>query len=191
MAYNKVIYAGTTLIDLTDDTVTPDTLLTGAKTHDRSGALIDGACTFDSDTKDATAKETEILSGKTAYVKKSKLTGTMINNGGYTGTISDKNDVANIPLGFHDGSGYVVISQAEKTKLIPDNIKQGVVLLGVTGSARPVSDLKIQTKTATPSTDYQIITMDSGFDYLSQVTINPIPYSETPNSAGGFTVTIG
>ena len=42
MAVNKVVYAGQTLIDLTNDTVTPSTLLKGYKAHDKSGAVITG-----------------------------------------------------------------------------------------------------------------------------------------------------
>lgn len=40
---NKVEYGSNTLIDLTADTVTPQTLLEGATAHDRSGAPISGA----------------------------------------------------------------------------------------------------------------------------------------------------
>lgn len=47
-----------------------------------------------------------------------------------------------------------------------------------------------QTKTATPGTTQQTVTPDTGY-LLSQVTVNAIPYTETLNSAGGYTVTIG
>ena len=43
MAVSKVIYAGDTLIDLTGDSVTPQTLLEVATAHDKSGAAIAGA----------------------------------------------------------------------------------------------------------------------------------------------------
>ncbi len=36
MAYNKIIYGGKTLIDLTGDTVTADRLLKGTTAHDMS-----------------------------------------------------------------------------------------------------------------------------------------------------------
>lgn len=42
MAISKVVYGGSTLVDLTSDTVTPETLLTGVTAHDKSGALIVG-----------------------------------------------------------------------------------------------------------------------------------------------------
>lgn len=39
---NKIVYAGKTLIDLTEDTVTPATLKSGVTAHDASGAKITG-----------------------------------------------------------------------------------------------------------------------------------------------------
>lgn len=46
MARNKVVYGGETLIDLTADTVTANTLLQGSTAHDKSGAVISGAVQF-------------------------------------------------------------------------------------------------------------------------------------------------
>lgn len=92
MAINKVIYGGTTLIDLTSDTVTEDKMLSGYTAHDKSGAQITGTCTYDVDSTDATAAVAEILSGKTAYARGQKLTGTMKNNGAVSGTISSKEE---------------------------------------------------------------------------------------------------
>ena len=43
----------------------------------------------------------------------------------------------------------------------------------------------------TPRTTQQTVQPDSGYDYLSAVTVNAIPYTESDNSAGGVTVTIG
>lgn len=42
MAVNKVEYSGETLIDLTSDTVTPETLAKGATAHNKSGEKIVG-----------------------------------------------------------------------------------------------------------------------------------------------------
>lgn len=42
MAVNKVNYSGETLIDLTEDTVTPDVLLSGETAHSASGEVITG-----------------------------------------------------------------------------------------------------------------------------------------------------
>ena len=43
MANSKVVYCGTTLIDLTADTVTADKLAVGYTAHNAAGVLISGA----------------------------------------------------------------------------------------------------------------------------------------------------
>lgn len=189
---SKVVYGGKTLIDLTADTVTADKLLSTYTAHDKSGAPITGSCTFDADTSDATAAVAEILAGKTAYVNGNKLTGTMKNNGAVAGTISKKAEAYSIPIGYHDGSGKVSISSTEQAKIIATNIRAGVSILGVTGTMSGTEGAKAQAKTATPSTAQQTILPDSvgGYNYLTQVTVEPIPYTESDNAAGGTTVTI-
>ena len=191
MAINKVIYGGQTLIDLTTDTVTKEKLLKGITAHDKSGETIEGTCTFDSDTSDATASADEILLGKTGYVNAKKITGTMPNNGAVTGIIATKDGTYTVPKGYHDGSGKVGIDSAEKTKLIPANIREGVTVLGVTGTMSGLEAVTAQAKEITPSTIEQVITPDEGYNYLSQVKVAPIPYAESSNSSGGTTVTIG
>lgn len=188
---NKVIINGVTKIDLTSDTVTADKVLSGYKAHIASGAQVTGSCDFDSNTTDATAAAGEILSTKTAYVNKNKITGTMTNNGGVTGTISTKAGQYTIPAGFHDGSGKVSISSTEQAKIVANNIRKDIVILGVTGTLDPSSEVTAQSKTATPTFAEQTILPDSGVDYLSQVTVNPIPVTEVDNVQGGVTLTVG
>lgn len=191
MAISKVVYGGNTLIDLTSDTVVASKLLKGYKAHGADGELINGSCDFDANTQDATASAAEILSGKTAYNKGSKITGTMPNNGAVTGKISTKEGQYTVPQGYHDGSGKVSIDEAEQAKLIPGNIREGVTVLGVAGTMSGTEGAKPQAKTVTPSTIQQDILPDEGYNYLSQVTVLAIPYAESENSAGGITVTIG
>lgn len=188
---SKVIYGGKTLIDLTQDTVTADKILKSYTTHDATGAKITGTCDFDSNTQDATAADSEILSGKTAYVKGTKKTGTMKNNASVTLEISKASDELTIQQGYHDGSGKVKIASTEKAKLIATNIREGVTILGVEGSMSGTEGATPQAKTVTPSTVVQEVLPDDGYNYLSQVTVEAIPYSESENSAGGLTVTIG
>ena len=191
MARSKVIYGSQTLIDLTSDTVDAAHLAEGYTAHGADGEPITGTNTYDADTSDATAVASEILLDETAYVNGNKVTGTMPNRGAVAGTISDKDTPYIIQNGYHDGSGTVDIDATEKAKLIGNNIRSGVEILGVTGTMDPASEVTSQAKTATPYTTAQTILPDSGYDYLSQVTVAAISYVETPNAAGGITVTIG
>lgn len=187
------MYGGKTLIDLTADTVTADKILSTYTAHDKSGVPIVGTCTFNADTSDATAAGAEILAGKTAYVNGVKITGEMKNNGAVSGVISKKADSYTVPIGYHDGAGRVAISTTEQAKIIATNIRAGVSILGVTGTMSGTESVKVQAKTVTPTTTQQTVLPDSsqGFNYLSQVTVNPIPYNESDNAQGGKTVTIG
>lgn len=187
---NKVVINGQTKIDLTGDTVAAGKLLSGITAHDKSGAPITGSCTFDADTRDATASADEILLGETAYSVGSKITGTMPNNGAVSGTISTKAGQYTVPQGYHDGSGKVGINSTEQAKIIPSNIKSGVSILGVVGTYSGAS-VTAQAKTATPSFVQQTVLPDAGYDYLSQVTVDAIPVTYVDNAQGGQTCTVG
>lgn len=188
--YNKIVYGGKTLIDLTADTISADKLLKDFTAHDKSGVTITGTCTFDSDTQDATAAVAEILLGKTAYARGSKITGTMPNNGKANGVITTVSGKYTIPQGYHDGSGGVTIDADEQAKIIPTNIRQGITILGVEGTMTGTEDVKAESKEVTPTTSQQTVLPGAGFNYISQVIVKAIPYVESDNSAGGITVTI-
>lgn len=192
MSNSKIVLSnGEVLIDLTKDTVEPSKLLEGITAHGPDGEQVVGTCTFDADTTDATATAAEILSGKTAYKNGLKLTGSMPNNGAVNGTISNKNIPYTVPQGFHDGSGKVSIDSTEAAKLIPENIREGVTILGVQGEMSGMEDAKPQSKTVAPSFEDQQILPDSGYNYLSQVTVQAIKVTRAVNNVGGTTVTIG
>ena len=190
MAINKVIYGNDVLIDLTADTITASDLASGVTAHDASGAAITGTSTKDSDTSQDTALVGEILSGKTAHARGTLLTGTMPNNGAVSGVITTKAQEYSVPQGYHDGSGKVKIDTTEQAKIIEGNIKSGVQILGVTGTYTGEA-ISAQTKSVTPYTTAQTVLPDSGYDYLAEVDIAAIAYSEIPNAAGGITATIG
>lgn len=192
MAKNKIVYGGQTLIDLTDATLglgDEDKILAGQSAYGKDGEKIIGTCEYDADTSDANATASEILTSKTAYVNGVKVTGSMPNNGAVSGEISDLSTPYTVPAGYHDGSGTVSIDSTEAAKIIPGNIKEGVEVLGVTGTYTG-EGVTAQAKTATPYTTQQTILPDSEYDYLSQVTVEAIYYNETAN-AYGTTVTIG
>ena len=100
MILNPVVKKGG--IDTSQDTVTPEVLLSPYTAHNAEG---------------------------------NSITGTMVNRGAVTGTISTKAGQYTIPAGYHNGSGKVGISSTEKNKIIASNIKSGVKILGVTGTA--------------------------------------------------------
>ncbi len=191
MGRSKIIYGGDVLIDLTGDTIKKDKLLKGYTAHGADGEPITGECTFDADTSGATAEESELLLGKIMFVRGTKMTGTMPNNGAVNGKISTKDGKYTVPQGYHDGSGSVQIDSTEQAKIIPSNIRDGITILGVEGTMSSTEGAKAQAKEVTPSASVQTVLPDAGYNYLSQVTVKAIPYKESANSAGGITVTIG
>ena len=191
--YNsKVVLAdGTVLMDLTADTVDASHLLSGYTAHGANGAPITGSCTYDSNTTNDTLTVSEALTGKTFHARGQAYTGTMPNNGAVTGTITTKAQEYTVPQGYHDGSGKVSISSTEQAKIIATNIRQGITILGVEGSMSGSEDMHAQAKTVTPTFSSQTISPDSGYNCLSEVTVNAITVTYSDNAAGGKTVTIG
>lgn len=182
---------GTVLIDLTSDTAERADVLSGKYFHLKTGERTTGTCTYDSNTTDANASASEILSGRTAYVNKVKVTGEMTNNGAVSGTISTKAGTYTIPAGYHNGLGSVAIDSTEQQKIIAENIKSGISILGVTGnySGEAVTAGAVS---VTPYLTAQTVLPSSiSKDYISQVNVAAIAVTESDNAAGGKTVTIG
>ena len=197
--FNKVIFGNNTLIDLTNDDITPEDVINNKQFHMADGSITTGINTYDADTKDATAIASEILKDKTAYKNGIKLTGTMPNIGSTTLIISTTSPIS-VPMGFHDGGGKVKLSDIDLSILSnPNNIRKGIELLGVVGDLEGDELVSLTTVTATPSITTQIFIPPNGAPdehgittsvYFSRLTINPIPYTEIVNEFGGKTVII-
>lgn len=95
-------------------------------------------------------------------------------NGAVSGNISTVSQRYTVPAGYHNGQGGVQIASAEQAKIIQENIKSGVTILGVTGSYAG-EGVDLQEKTVTPTKSPQSVTPDAGDDGLSKVTVNAIP----------------
>lgn len=187
---NKVVYDGNVLIDLTQDTAVATDVASGRYFHLATGERVQGTSTLDADTSDANATASDMRLGKTGYVNGNKVTGNIPDISANV-VVTSKSGTA-IPLGYSDGSYKAVIDSASSAALVPNNLRQGVTVLGVEGTLSGEDELVVGPATATPTSSQQIITAASlNYDYITQVTVAAIPYSETDNAQGGVTVTIG
>lgn len=191
MPNSKIIFGGRTLIDLTNDDVKPENLLKGIKAHNSNGDEIEGTCEFDVKSEGTTATAAEILKGKTAAVGGKVITGTMPNIGAASGKITTKDGEYAIAKGWHDGTGRVSIDETEKQKLSPDNIREGVEILGVTGTMTGADEITSQSKTVdAPLEEDLTVLPDEGTNYLSQVVVKAVSYTEIDNTADGKGITV-
>lgn len=81
-----------------------------------------------------TANASEIVSGKTAVLNGALTTGTMVDRGSGSQTITTLNESVGIDAGYYDGTGSVSIDSSERAKIIAGNIRKDVTILGVTGT---------------------------------------------------------
>lgn len=97
-------------------------VLTNPKTIDLSGDTI---------------TPSDLKSGVKAHNSEgTQITGSMVDNGAVIETINTKDDEYTIPEGYHNGNGKVSIDSTEKAKIIPENIKKDVSILGITGTLK-------------------------------------------------------
>lgn len=210
MAANKVAINGKTILDLTQDTVTADKMVSGVTAHDKSGKQITGTKKYGSGFRvtGAYASARTTVDGTTyngeqtadmgdfyidsaskftpqVYIPKSKFStvfgdatiadvlagasftgadgtkkvGAMPNNGAASIQLSDLT-AKSVTAGYYSG-GTAKIADAEAAKIIPENIKKGVTILGVEGAMEEGGDYNIAATTNSDGTQSLAIT-DAG-----------------------------
>lgn len=143
------------------------------------------------DVSNDTVGPSDILQGKTAHKSDGTIiSGSLPNNGSFTGSIAMRDGSVTIPAGFHDGTGTVTIDSTEKASIIPSNIREGATILGVEGTLHEGAQ-NPQYKEATPTFSEQSIVPDSGYDTLSEVGVKAIPVRNEVLSGGGTHVIVG
>lgn len=158
-AINKVVYVKKTLVDLTEDTVSPEHVLEGEILHLPSGKIVEGQ---------------------------------MPNFGSEDVTITKRDDYIDIPKGYHDGYGHVEISGEERAKIVPQNIRMGVEILGVKGSNyKPIEPVEWYDGPyeVTPSLQETILATNNKM-MDDDVCVHEIPVYRVSNPSGGTTVII-
>ena len=184
MAVNKVVYGRTVLVDLTEDTVTPQTILLGNRAHGADGQVVNGTLT---------GSETGIL------VKIPGLSATYASSTSVTVNISGRTSIYRditaeqiivefTHLGLY-GSGLVFGGVIDADVTMSYNASTGVITLTTSSTAfnssytckvnvyiteqPPEIPKTAQTKTASPSTTTQIVIPDSGCE-LTSVEVEPV-----------------
>ena len=184
MAVNKVVYGTTVLVDLTEDTVTPQTLLLGNRAHGADGQIVNGTLT---------GSETGIL------VKLPGLSATYASSTSVTINISGKTSIYRditadqIIVEFTHwglyGSGLVFGGVIDADVAMSYNASTGVITLTTSSTAfnnsytckvnvyiteqPPETPRTAQAKTVTPSDVAQTVTPDSGCE-LTEVKVAPV-----------------
>ena len=106
--------------------------------------------------------------------------------GTYTGTFSGTKELTNLTT--YDVSGFKYAKVVD-SNLIPDNIRKGTKILGLTGTYQgPDYTLQSKTVLADFSAGSMNITPDSGYDYLSNVTVSQPSSLVAPNIKEGVSV---
>ena len=174
MARSKVVYYGTTLMDITDTTAVASDVAVGKYFYTADGVKTEGTSASGST---IIVTETEDSHGGTIV----EITGDEIRLQTKTATPTTSAQSITPDTNYHGLSAvtvnpipseYIVPSG---TKTITSNGTEDVTQYASVTVNVPSSEPTLQTKTITPTKSTQTVTPESGYDGLSSVTVNPIP----------------
>ena len=161
--------------------------ISAASSHDFADFAADIAAIVTGGTIQSSKRVSASVSGPTYVTPDSGYDGlaqvivNMITRQAKTVTPGAANQTVSPDSGYQGLSSVTVEGDAD---LVAGNIKNGVSIFGVTGSYSGGSP-SLQSKSVSPSTSQQVVSPDSGYDGLSQVTVAAIQTQEkscTPSS---------
>ena len=138
MAVNKVVYGGDTLIDLSADTVTPETLRQGATAHDRAGNPVTGVYAPVLQAKNVTpGAAAQTVTPDAGYDGLSGVTvagDANLQAGNIKSGVSIFGVLGNLPEGAQVASGEIEVTFASDKLTIPVVIDPKYIMLWVSDS---------------------------------------------------------
>lgn len=150
--------------------------ISAASSHDFADFAADIAAIVTGGTIQSSKRVSASVSGPTYVTPDSGYDGlaqvivNMITRQAKTVTPGTANQTVSPDSGYQGLSSVTVEGDAD---LVAGNIKNGVSIFGVTGSYSGGSP-SLQSKSVSPSTSQQVVSPDSGYDGLSQVTVAAI-----------------
>lgn len=145
MGVNKVVFGAVAIMDISDSTVTAETLAEGETAYRADGEKITGTAKMGGiDTSDATAEAGDILSGETAYVKGKKVTGTIATK--TSSNLTASGATVTVPAGYYASQATKSVATVTQATPLVNIDSAGKITSSVTQSAGYVS---AGTKTAT------------------------------------------